>query len=96
MALRQDGGGDWALAPITRAPAHHYNPFLSADGATIGYHRCRCLGVEACERVPPLARYTPVMPGACLGSNPPKGRGAERRRHHANLCLLCNPEHVTP
>lgn len=65
MALQQsnDSGG-WALHPITSARTHHYNPFLSADGAKIGYHRCRCLGVEGCDRVPPLERYTPVMPGA--------------------------------
>ena len=64
MALHQEEGAEWALTPITSAPTHHYNPFLSADGKTIGYHRCRCLGVEDCERVPPLERYTPVMPGA--------------------------------
>ncbi|KAL6638520.1 hypothetical protein ACP70R_023631 [Stipagrostis hirtigluma subsp. patula] len=40
-------GGDNAYFELTRpvAPrAHHFNPFISPDGARVGYHRCRGSG----------------------------------------------------
>ena len=71
-ALHQDeASGDWSLSRITSKATHHYNPFLSVDGTRLGYHRCRCFGVEDCEAVPVLEHHSSVLPGlgvACSGA----------------------------
>lgn len=53
------GASEWVLTPVTRRDAHHYNPFVAAGGARIGYHRCRSHG-----EVPTLERHDSPIPGA--------------------------------
>ena len=75
---KNETDGEWSLTRITSRATHHYNPFLSADGARLGYHRCRCFGVKGyCEAVPVLEHHSSVLPGpaaACSGAVRPHAR----------------------
>lgn len=57
-----DKGGEWALSQITNKTTHHYNPFLSADGERLGYHRCRCADSNTREHIPVLERHSFPLP----------------------------------
>lgn len=61
--LHSDEDGEWAMKQVTNRTTHHYNPFLSADGETIGYHRCRCADSDAIERIPVLEHHSSPVPG---------------------------------
>lgn len=61
-----DEKGEWVLSQITNKSTHHYNPFLSADGELVGYHRCRCAGSDTLERIPVLEHHSSPLPSKSL------------------------------
>lgn len=65
-ALHMDEKGEWVLSQITNKSTHHYNPFLSADGELVGYHRCRCAGSDTLERIPVLEHHSSPLPSKSL------------------------------